>query len=532
MIEQSKIQVNPPTLTLGFKTREIWTKDDPVIVSGTAKDENYVAGVMVKGMPVFMESAQKILLFEKSLNLVQGTHIVKVSVKNLLGKMTEQEITIRVDREGPVLTVDRLDFKDTVSGRKVSISGWIHDDAGVSDLSVNGRSTTIKKGMTNVPFNVETIIQEDTLELTTLDELKNKTTASITLDFLASGRPQVLVASADSWPESLLIAGLSGGSKDLSAPSIHLKNWTDGQIVFLDKVYIEGRVSDKNVIEVLTVNQVPLPARKGRFVFFSHMKQLVKGKNVLTIEAEDQSGNRSQKTITIIRKVSSARKLKERLSLTACPFDQKGIVSRNSLVFQDNLVNAFVNQKRFRMVERHKLDAILHEQKLSQTDLFDQSTALKLGGLIGAQSIITGSIIETRKGIEVVSRLIDTETSDILSSQDVYSEKKDLAALNSLAQGMTIKFYRDFPLTEGLILTKKGKSISTDLGGDVVKLQRRVIIFRDESVDPTLAAKSFGAQNKILGYARVIQVMPELSKAKLFDGKENNIKPLDKVIIQ
>jgi len=64
LIEQSKVQIFPPTLTLGFKTRNIWTREDPVIISGTASDENYIAGVTIKGMPVFLESAQKKLPFK------------------------------------------------------------------------------------------------------------------------------------------------------------------------------------------------------------------------------------------------------------------------------------------------------------------------------------------------------------------------------------------------------------------------------------------------------------------------------------
>jgi len=532
LIEQSKVQILPPTLILGFKTRDVWTREDPVMVAGTASDENYIAGVNIKGMPVFLESAQKILPFEKSLKLAQGTHVIKVSARNLPGKTTAQEITIHVDREGPVLSLNRLDFADVSSGRKVIISGWIHDAAGVTELSINGRSQTIVKG-TNVPFKVETIIQSDTLELATLDKLKNKTTASIPLDFKASRLTPVLVASADPFPKGLLLASsIFGGPKDSRPPVITIKDWTGQQTVFLEKCYIEGRVSDENNIQTLTVNKIPIPVQKGCYVFFSHMQQLVEGKNVLTIEATDQFGNTAQKTIIISRKIPTARKLSKRLSLSACPFEQKGAVSDNSLAFLDNLVDSFVNQKRFRMVERDKLALILREQKLSQTALFDQQKAIKLGGLIGAQSIVTGSIIETRNGIEVVSRLIDTETSDILSTQDVYSEANDLTALYLLAKRMAVKYYRDFPLAAGRIISIKGHSIATDLGMDVMKLQRRLIIFRDQPATRTSTGKSLGIENKILGYARVNQVLPGLSKAECFEAEINQIKLLDKVIVQ
>jgi len=531
LIEQSKVQIFPPTLILGFKTRNIWTRADPVIISGTASDENYIAGVTIKGMPVFLESAQKKLPFKKPLNLAQGTHVIKVAARNLPGKTTAQEITIHVDREGPVLSLNRLDVGNAASGRKVIVSGWIHDAAGVSALSVNGRRHLITKGI-NVPFKVETIIQGDRLELASLDTLKNKTTASIPLDFKASRLSPVLLASADPFPKGLLAANIFGSPKDSRPPVIAIKDWTDHQTVFLDKYYIEGRVSDENNIQALTVNKVPIRVQKGCYVFFSHMQQLVEGKNILTIEATDQFGNTAQKIITIFRKIPAAQSLKQRLSLSTCPFEQKGAVSGNSIAFLDNLVDSFVNQKRFKMVERSKLALVLQEQKLSQTALFDRDTAVKLGGLIGAQSIVTGSIIETRNGLEVVSRLIDTETSDILSTQDVYSEAKDLLALHLLAQGMAVKFTRDFPLTAGQVLSINGHSIATDMGVDTIKLQRRLIIFRNEPTTQALTGKPLGSENKILGYARVNQVMPGLSKAECFNAETNQIKPLDKVIVQ
>ena len=531
LIEQSKVQILPPALALDFKTRDIWTRADPVVISGTARDDNYVAGVTIKGMPVFLESAKKILPFKKSLDLPQGTHIIRVAARNLPGKTTAREITIHVDREGPVLSLNRLDVHPASSGKKVAVSGWIHDDAGVSALSVNGRKQSIAKGV-DVPFKLEMIIRGGTLELAARDRLNNKTTASIPLNFRASGTAPVLLASADPCPKNLLASNLFGGSRDSRPPVIAVKDWVDHQTVYLDNYYLEGRVSDENTIQTLTVNKVPVRVRKGCYIFFSHMLQLAEGKNILTIEATDQDGNTAQKIITIFRKIPAARSLKQRLSLSTCPFEQKGALSSHSLAFMDNLIDSFVNQKRFKVVERSKLDLVLREQKLNQTALFDRDTAIKLGSLIGAQSVVTGSIIETRKGIEVVSRLIDTETADILSTQDVYSEARDLMALHELARGMAVKFIRDFPLTTGQVLSVNGRSIATDLGANSVKLQRRLIIFRNVPATQTAAGKPLGAENRILGYARVNQVMPGLSKAKCLNAETRRIKPLDLVIVQ
>jgi len=131
-----------------------------------------------------------------------------------------------------------------------------------------------------------------------------------------------------------------------------------------------------------------------------------------------------------------------------------------------------------------------------------------------------------------VARLVDTETSEILASEDVYDEVKDPAALRGLAEGMAVKFHRAFPLLDGLVLQQKGNAIFTDLGQDKVKLNRRLLVFKEEPLKHPVTGKVLGADNVIVGRARVSQVMPEMSKADLLDGKPEAVQPQDRVITE
>jgi len=522
--------VPPPTLTLNFKTAEVWTREDPVQLSGVAEDPNYVSEIRITGVPLFLEGSKKHISFEKNLSLPQGRHGVDVVAKNLLGQATKRQVIIHVDREGPMVTLDQIHFDRAISPGKVTIAGSIYDKAGVSDLSINGRPLDIQKGV-EASFTQSLTLDRDTLELVARDRLGNPTSARMPLPPASAGHISRMLACADSPMDNYLLAGLFG-PKDTRPPTIKLKDWTDTQTVFLEKAYIEGQISDENKIESLTINQTPILRRQGLHIFFSHLADLKEGENVLTIAARDNKGNTAIKTLSVIRRIPRSLQLAERLSIMAFPFEQKGEVSNASLAFQDNLIDALIHRNRFQVIERDKLDLILQEQKLSRTKLFDKRTALKLGSLIAAQTIITGSIIETRRGVEVVARLIDTETSEILATEDVYDEIKDLPALRVLAQGMAVKFHRDFPLVDGLIVSKKGEDIFTDLGKDVIKLQTRLLVFREEPVKHPLTGKELGADNKILGRARVTQVMPKMSKAELVDCKTEVITSLDRVITQ
>lgn len=530
LIEKQTKIVPPPTLTFGFNAAEVWIREDPVVLSGVAEDQHYVSEISISGVPVFLEGSEKRIPFKKNLVLSQGRHKVDVSAKNILGKITKRQIVIHVDREGPIVTLNELHVNQKIMPRKVRITGFIYDEAGVSDFSINGRPINIQKDV-EVQFSATLPIDTDNLELVSRDRLGNQTSAKMPLAQTSTGNIPVRLACRESTATTYLLAGLFR-QNDTRPPTISLKGWTDTQTVYMEKAYIEGQVSDESKIESLTINQKPILHRQGRYVFFSHLADLKKGKNILTIEAEDEKGNKTSKTISIIRRIPKALQLSERLSITVFPFEQRGEVSKASLAFQDNLIDALIQRNRFQVIERDRLDLILQEQKLSRTKLFDQRTALKLGHLIAAQAITTGSIIETRTGIEVVARMIDTETSEILATEDVYGEIKDLPALWILAEGMAAKFHREFPLMDGLVVEQKKGDIITDLGENDIKLRRRLIVYREEPVKNPLTGKMLGADNEILGHARVTQVMPKVSKAEVVDIGPKAIKPLDRVITE
>jgi hypothetical protein len=531
LIEQKAPKITPPRVTLDFKTQEVWTREDPVVISGLAEDEQYVAAIRIRGVPLFWEASKKRIPFSEPLVLAQGPHTIEVEARNLLGKATKRQVVIHVDRQGPLVTIDELRIDETAAEKKIVISGFLYDEAGVSGVFINNMDIPIRPGV-EVPFSKRLSVETSELELVARDRLGNQTSARIPLLSLKSKiQNPLLLACADLDACNGLIAGLFGSS-DTRPPMLQLKGWTDTQTVYVKKIYLEGQVRDESKIESLTINQIPILRRKGRSIFFSYLAELQEGENSIIVEARDGAGNLATKKISVFRRVPKALQLAERLSISVIPFEQKGAVSEASVAFQDNLIAALVDRDRFRVLERDKLDLILQEQKLSRSDLIDRSTALRLGRLVAAQSIIPGSIIETRAGIEIVARIIDTETSEIMATEDVYDEAKDLPALRSLAEGMAIKFHREFPLLGGLVIQSKGKQIFTDLGKGKIKLQRRLIVYREEPIEHPVTGKVLGADNKILGRARVTQVLPEMSRAELLDDRGGTIKRLDKVITE
>lgn len=97
----------------------------------------------------------------------------------------------------------------------------------------------------------------------------------------------------------------------------------------------------------------------------------------------------------------------------------------------DEMVTQLLKTGKFSVIERAQLQAILQEQQLGQSGLTNAATAAKVGQLLGAQLILTGSITQfsierTQLGIRGIGgalskaesildvRLVDTSTGEVL----------------------------------------------------------------------------------------------------------------------
>jgi TolB-like protein len=531
LIEEEGREVTEPKLNLHFDSDPVWTRDDPVVVSGVAEDEMYVAGIRVNGVPLFIEAANKQIRFHRDLSLSQGRHHLSVEAMNLLGGRTKQEIVVNVDRQGPMVVVEELVFGGRGVGGEIMVSGVVYDEAGVSVLKMGGQPISTEQ-RAEVPFVHRCTPDEDTVELFAEDRLGNPTTAKVPLTPSVAGRSPVHLAFAgggqEDGPAILSLFDLG----DTTPPKVSLEGWTDSQVVYLRKIYLEGWVSDASRIASLTVNKIPLLIGQGRMIFFNRFVELERGENRVTIEACDEAGNSVTKGISISRRVPKALQLSERLSLTVLPMHQAGHISDTSLFFQNHLIAALVDRNRFKVLEREQLSKILEEQKLNQSSLIDRGTALQLGRLAAVHVIVTGSIIETSSGIEIVSRMIDTETSEILATQDVYDERKDPAALRALAEAMAIKIHRDFPLVDGFVIDRKKRQIFTDLGQEEIRCQKSILVYRETPLEHPVTKKAVGSDKEIIGRAVLTQVTTESSKAEVVRGRVEEIQPMDKVITQ
>jgi TolB-like protein len=107
------------------------------------------------------------------------------------------------------------------------------------------------------------------------------------------------------------------------------------------------------------------------------------------------------------------------------------------------LITDLVESQKLAVVERARLEDVLKEQKLQGTKAFDQSTAVKLGQLLGAQYQVTGTILPHVKGkylidarvISVLEAKVIASARAIVIDDDVLAGEQELVA--KLLKGLT-----------------------------------------------------------------------------------------------
>lgn len=521
LIERRGGEVRPPRLEIETPQASSWITSPTLTVKGKAADENFVSSLRINGEELYLAGAREELVFRREITLAEGRHTLLVEAENLAGRSTEEKRIVYVDSLGPQVVFEKIVTRDA----KIRIKGVALDEAGISRVRIDGQEFA-GGGSAEVSFTHFVDGRAEALLIRCEDRLGNRSVFRL--------EPKELRATRNT---PLLLAGLHAGplfraKRDEHPPTLVLQDWQAEQIVYMDKVVLTGSVRDKGTVSSLTINGEEVLPKRGPLVFFTHVVTLKPGENAITLAARDASGNRSAHTFRIERSLPKALLLEERLRLAVFAFEQKGRISPASFAFQDDFIHALVERRRFQVVERQRLDLILEEQNLSSTDLVDRAAALELGSLAAAHVVVAGSLVETLTGIEIVGRVIESETGTVLCTADVYGENKTLPGLKTYARAMALKLHRQFPLVEGRLIEKEGDQIITDLTLEKLCAQRRLLIYDKRPVFHRESGRQMGMDYHVLGAARVFQAGEHISKARLQDDASVEIDTRHFVITQ
>ena len=530
-IEQDPDRGRPPVIRLDASQTELLTRDDPVIIGGTAIDPNFIAALTVDDQSVFLEGARQRVDFRQPFDLPQGLHLIRIRAESLSGLSRQDTLRVRVDRQGPVIDVLTVEGQGSGAGEKRVLVGRAVDPSRVVSMMADDAPVRIPAGK-RVPFRIPIDRKVTAIVISAEDSVGNVTRSRLDVIEMTtgSGPPPLLLASR----VPLAQLGRSVGVNDRQPPTIRLEGWTAAQDVYLDKVVIDGSVRDDRQIAGISINDQPVAevALSGVWVAFSSCVALESGPNEISIAASDAAGNRTVERIVITRRTPGARLLNQRLRVSVLPFAQREQVTATGEAFQDVYLQQLSLRNRFNLVDRTLLDRILQEHRISRTALVAPETALQAGRLSTADAFVTGSIIDTRLGIEASSQLVDTETAEVLTVVDAFVETRRLEHLKEAAQRLALKLNREFQTVNGRILDRQQQTILTDLGASQLRAQRRVLVVQERPVLHPVTGHALGSDYQVLGRARLVHIQEGFSKGELDRDSDPAIGPLHGVITQ
>jgi hypothetical protein len=552
LLQQTQRDTAPPRILITTPADGLLSNFFTVTVSGTVEDDTYVSAIAINGQSLFIELAAPRLPFTQEIALQEGENHIEVVAVDLLGRLARQPLTVQLDRQGPLLSLDQVEVAGPPSQRRVRVAGVLADRSRVVRFQLAGKRTTLQPG-TTWEFREEIPLPDgiQTLSFEAEDAVGNLTRGDIALATVAGkppgireGKPAMhawprwvslhsdtVVSDLTAWPT----APIRVAQGDSRPPVITLRELTDEQTVYYDAVYLEGKVTHNSPITAFTINNESLFQRPGTQIFFGYNAQLKPepDKNPFVFQAADERGNTAKYTVNVTRKVPQIKRRDARLRVMFIPFENKGEVFNLGRTVDDNLYNSLFEQERFQLVERDKLEGILAEQKLSQSDLADPATRIRVGKIAAAEAMLEGTINETPQALEVFGKVIDLETTKVLAAEDVYGEEMTLQQLRQLMDGLASKFRQRLPLVEGLVIQTDNAEVLVDIGGKTaVRESMKLYIFREGKViKHPVTGKVLGSPVTSLGEARITAVYDEFSQATLMQAiPAEAIQQLDKVI--
>ncbi|MCP4348906.1 MAG: tetratricopeptide repeat protein [Desulfobacterales bacterium] len=539
IMQRENLPVSTPVLAVHFPSAkfedisEIWTKDDPIVVSGTAEDKQYISKITLAGKPVFMEGSKQHTEFEEKLKLEQGTHETDIIAHNLLEGKIKRKFIIHVDRAGPLIILKTFD-------PDIGLQGYVYDDSGEISLFADGKPVFIPKGK-QVFFTAPVEPDTETITLVAVDKLGNRTTTVINKTIIAQNRYPPMFAQNTQNIVTDRQSGFSTGSIENREPEIILKGRPDHETVFTGRISVKGDVIGKNNITELAINNIPLPLADGHIISFNQSIALKQGENRVHIKTADQFGNTAEKEIIITRLVPEPFQLKNRYKIVVYPFkdriEELGFIQRlfasdtdttKQGLFQYFFIKSLVHRRRFQIIAKKRLKKILQKQKMKIENI--KPAFINLPGSLPARAMLLWDCIKTNEGIEIAARLVNIETREIMTI-DVFAVSEDSEALEDMAGKLAEKLHRKFPLvkekifriTENNCLVRSGKKTIMDWP---------FIFYREGEQKRNFVTNDIlGADAGIIGYGVVSQLAQGEFGIKI-DGKGNEIGIGDWVISQ
>ena len=478
LLRQAAADPRPPRVKIDAPADGLLTNALAMEVRGTAESGNQVATVEVNGEAQIIDAATANQPFTQLARLAPGPNVIQVRALDLIGQETRATVNVMVDREGPVVVIDRA----ARAGNLIRLEGTVFDNVRLGPLSINGQPTPLGAGAES-KFATDVPVSATAFQIEAADAVGNVTRVRIPIpaELRQSGREPAIVPVA--WRRQLVPSFLRAAALAVELEPLPAE-------VQQETISVSWIVTSGSPVTSVKVNEEAKtirPTDAGKPLIFSHILPLVDGPNQVTVTATDRAGATVTKTAKIVRKVEEVEQIGARLAVAVLPFAYKGGPSDAYGGAFEAMVDALVNQGRFKVVSRDQLENILRELKLSGSGLVDQANALKAGKLAAAEAIMVATVNESPKAVEIYAQLINTETSTVLASRDVFDPEKAPGTARTKMRELAAKLKQEYPLVGGSVVSVSNQRVAVAIGSaKKVRADMKVIVYLEGEplIDP------------------------------------------------
>ena len=532
----------PPTINAATGEMMVATREVPV--EAKVGDSVGVAQVTINGTEIAQRGSTPQLAIKEKILLTEGTHEIKIMAKNLGDKPSEKTVKVEVDLTGPNLGIFEPADALVTEAATVRLAGVAVDKNGVASVTIGDGQATDAKGVKKQSFEQNLTLKEgeNSFEVaardmagnetrTTLKVFKGKPTSTGArlwriqqlvpeqLKFAMAQSPQIL-------PQFLLAAEQAATTAAAEPLSINIRYPVAGRPYHHNKTLrVVGEVLTATKVTQIAINNQPFEPVTGapKEVFNRGIPIDVQGATTVpvNVKAKDDKGHEAAKKLEVAVEPVLLDSMESKLPVAVLAFSGSNIAPDITKALRDVTEGALLDAKRFHVLERQELQAVLTEQQLAAA-LSNPNDAIPLGKIIPAYAFLVADVsLKDKNGLEVGARVFDSEGT-LLTHLDVFiNDKGNAEKVKAGCRNLAAQMLKAFPRLSGELVGVNGEIMVTNwTKEDGALVDRPMMVLQSSSTDTLLGATqdfSIVAKGKITEFDRSIG----MAKAKKLQGQEN-----------
>ncbi len=443
-----------------------------------AADDIGVAEVRLNERALPQRKLTEEVSFLEQLVLSEGDHALDFAVTDLADKTHAETLAFTVDLTGPTIglfaPIDAMVVEETF----VRIEGVCVDLHGVAEISVNRVPLAQGDGAERLPFETQVALQpgENRILLIARDMAGNETysqvlvyqggreEAAACLWLLKQRAPELIIFAQDGGPGALPTPPEAADRIVLKSPRPDRPNRHDRAVRVAGEVIASAGVSS------LAINDAPFEQLTGapkevfsrRVPIADDAVRDAGGQMQVSVHAVDKEGRQLDETVEVELRPVNVDIPESRMPVAVLAFEGHGVDAPVSAEMRLALDEKLIERKRFRAVDRTQLEAVLTEQELASA-LSNPNDAIQLGRLTSAQIFLVGDVFARDEGVEVKVRIINTETSEVVSIIDGFASARNQQDLAAAGELLATELERVYPRLSGELLAIRERAGNKDV---------------------------------------------------------------------